>query len=183
MQLTALSAASCTRFCPAAEFAASLTTSCRSIDLGHICRNRDSPATMLDTSDRTVLKVEDHMPYLALLVMLLWVFCLIDVITADDGGVRFLPKIVWLLLVVFLPLAGSLAWLFAGRPVGGGVWGGPGGGNRRASNSAFPEYETRPGRQSAQNPDADAEFLRRCRERAEEQRRLERERRKRDLGF
>ena len=85
MQLTALSAASCTRFCPAAEFAASLTTSCRSIDLGHICRNRDSPATMLDTSDRTVLKVEDHMPYLGLLVMLLWVFCLIDVITAGKS--------------------------------------------------------------------------------------------------
>ncbi len=123
------------------------------------------------------------MPYLGLLVMLLWVFCLIDVITADDGGVRFLPKIVWLLLVVFLPLAGSLAWLFAGRPIGGGIWGGSGDGNRRVSNSAFPEYETRPGRQAAQNPDADAEFLRQCRERAEEQRRLERERRKRDLGF
>lgn len=92
------------------------------------------------------------MPYLGLLVMLLWVFCLIDVITADDGGVRFLPKIVWLLLVVFLPLAGSLAWLFAGRPVGGGIWGGPGGGNRRASNSVFPEYETRPGRQAARIP-------------------------------
>lgn len=125
------------------------------------------------------------MPYVGLLVMLLWVFCLIDVITADDGGVRYLPKIVWLLLVVFLPLAGSLAWLFAGRPIGGGIWGGAGGGSgyRRASNSAFPEYETRPGRQAAQNPEADAEFLRRCRERAEEQRRIERERRNRDLGF
>ncbi|MGV8875751.1 MAG: PLD nuclease N-terminal domain-containing protein [Rhodococcus sp. (in: high G+C Gram-positive bacteria)] len=123
------------------------------------------------------------MPYVGLLVMLLWVFCLIDVITADDGGVRYLPKIVWVLLVVFLPLAGSLAWLFAGRPIGGGIWGGPGGSYQRASNSAFPEYETRPGRQAAQNPQADDVFLRRCRERAEEQRHLERERRKRDLGF
>lgn len=39
---------------------------------------------------------------------LLWVFCLIDVITADDGGVRYLPKMVWLLFVVFVPLAGSV---------------------------------------------------------------------------
>lgn len=124
------------------------------------------------------------MPYLGLLIMLLWVFCLIDVITADGSGVRYLPKIVWLLLVVLLPLAGSLAWLLAGRPVGGGIWGGSGGGRyRRQSMSAFPEYETRPGRQVAQSSDADAEFLRQCRERAEEQRRIERERRRRDLGF
>ncbi|MFI8565569.1 PLD nuclease N-terminal domain-containing protein [Rhodococcus sp. NPDC078407] len=125
------------------------------------------------------------MPYIGLLVMLLWVFCLIDVITADDGGIRYLPKIVWLLLVVFLPLAGSLAWLLAGRPIGGGIWGGAGDGSgyRTAGNSAYPEYEARPGRQAAQNSAADDEFLRRCRERAEEQRQPERERRKRDLGF
>lgn len=124
------------------------------------------------------------MPYFGLLVMLLWVFCLIDAITADEGGIRYLPKIVWILLIVFLPFAGSLAWLVAGRPVGAGIWGGAGGsGYGRASNSAYPEYETRPGRQAAQNPDADAEFLRQCREHAEEQRRIERERRKRDLGF
>lgn len=118
------------------------------------------------------------MPYLGLLIMLLWVFCLIDVITADDGGVRYLPKMVWLLLVVFIPLAGSVVWLVAGRPAGGEIWGGSGGGYRRQSASAFPEYETRPGRQLAQNPEADDEFLRQCRARAEEQRRIERERRR-----
>jgi hypothetical protein len=124
------------------------------------------------------------MPYFGLLVMLLWVFCLIDAITADEGSIRYLPKIMWILLVVFLPFAGSLAWLVAGRPVDGGIWGGPGGGsNNRRSSSVFPEYETRPGRQTAQNPEADAEFLRQCRERAEEQRRVERERRRRDLGL
>ena len=61
------------------------------------------------------------MPYFGLLVMLLWVFCLIDAITADEGGIRYLPKIVWILLIVFLPFAGSLAWLVAGRPVGAGI--------------------------------------------------------------
>ena len=126
----------------------------------------------------------DEMPYFGLLVTLLWVFCLIDVITADDGGVRYLPKMVWLLFVVFVPLAGSVVWLVAGRPIGGGIWGGAGGGStgRRQSSSAFPEYETRPGRQLAQDPEADEEFLRQCRARAEDQRRTERERRQREAG-
>ncbi|WP_037180499.1 PLD nuclease N-terminal domain-containing protein [Rhodococcoides fascians] len=124
------------------------------------------------------------MPYFGVLVLLLWVFALIDVVTADEGGVRYLPKMVWLLLVIFVPLAGSLVWLVAGRPVGGGIWGGSGTDvgvrGRGQGVSAFPEYETRPGRQLAQNPEADEEFLRQCRARAEEQRRIERERRRRD---
>lgn len=110
------------------------------------------------------------MPYLGLLIMLLWVFCLIDVINADEGGIRHLPKMVWLLLVVFVPLAGSIVWLLAGRPIGGGIWGGAGGG-RRQESSAFPEYDAKPGRAVATDPAADEEFLRQCRARAEEQRR------------
>jgi hypothetical protein len=119
-------------------------------------------------------------PYLGLLITVLWVFCLIDVVTADEGTIRYLPKVVWLLLVVFVPLAGSLVWLVAGRPVGGPIWGGPGttSHSARRGASVFPEYETRPGRQVAQNPEADEEFLRRCRARAEDQRRIERERRR-----
>ncbi|MGA9871700.1 MAG: PLD nuclease N-terminal domain-containing protein [Rhodococcus sp. (in: high G+C Gram-positive bacteria)] len=108
------------------------------------------------------------MPYLGLLIMILWVFCLIDVVTADESGVRHLPKMVWLLFVVFIPLAGSLVWLIAGRPVGTGIWGGSDAGQR--SNSAFPEYDAKPGRAVATDPEADEEFLRQCRARAEEQR-------------
>ncbi|RRQ26997.1 PLDc_N domain-containing protein [Rhodococcus sp. Eu-32] len=110
------------------------------------------------------------MPYLGLLIMILWVFCLIDVITADEGGVRHLPKMMWLLLVIFIPLAGSIVWLLVGRPIGGGIWGGAGVPQRR-SNSAYPEYDTRPGRAVGTTPEADEEFLRQCRARAEEQRR------------
>ncbi|KIQ07945.1 hypothetical protein ASG56_15695 [Rhodococcus sp. Leaf7] len=109
------------------------------------------------------------MPYLGLLIAVLWIFCLIDVITADEGGIRHLPKTVWLLLVVFLPLAGSIAWLAAGRPVGGGIWGGPDAGRKRPAG-AYPEYDVRPGRAVAQTPESDEEFLRRCRERAQQQR-------------
>jgi phospholipase D-like protein len=102
-----------------------------------------------------------------LLTLGLWIFCLVDVITTDDGNTRHLPKFGWLLIVLLLPLIGSILWLVAGRPERA---------TARPQSSyergmpAFPEYD-RPGRFAATDADADAEFLRRCRERAEEQRR------------
>lgn len=100
----------------------------------------------------------------------LWLFCLVDVITTDDGDARNLPRITWLLIVLFFPLVGSIIWLVAGRPVR------PVGRARAHERNApaFPEYD-RPGRFAATDAEADAEFLRRCRERAEEQRRKARE--------
>jgi hypothetical protein len=106
------------------------------------------------------------------LVLLLWVFCVVDVITARDA--RHLPKVGWLILVLLFPLVGSVAWLVAGRPSHGAPR--PRANERQAPG--FPEYD-RPGRIAAQDLDADEEFLRRCRERAEEQRRRYREQQKR----
>ncbi|GAA1343356.1 PLD nuclease N-terminal domain-containing protein [Saccharothrix algeriensis] len=100
----------------------------------------------------------------------LWLFCLVDVITTDDGDARNLPKFGWLLIVLFFPLVGSIAWLVAGRPAG--VVRAPRAYERGAP--AFPEYD-RPGRFAASDSESDAEFLRRCRARAEEQRRKARE--------
>lgn len=99
------------------------------------------------------------------LVLVLWVFCVVDVIMSKDDEVRHLPKIGWLILVLLFPLVGSVAWLVAGRP-------------RRSSARSrfereapsFPEYD-RPGRAAGISSESDEEFLRRCRERAEEQRR------------
>ena len=51
---------------------------------------------------------------LALLV--LWVYCIFDVISSDEALVRNLPKMVWLVVVVFIPTIGSVAWLALGRP-------------------------------------------------------------------
>jgi phospholipase D-like protein len=101
----------------------------------------------------------------------LWLFCLIDVITTGDGDTRNLPRMGWLLIVLFFPLVGSIVWLVAGRPIGA-VARRPGAHER--DMPAYPEYD-RPGRFAATDSDADAEFLRRCRERAEEQRRKARE--------
>ena len=110
-----------------------------------------------------------------LLVLVLWVFSVIDVIISDEGLIRYLPKTAWLLLVLFFPLAGSIAWLAAGRPTGQAL--------PRAYERAvpqFPEYD-RPGRAAATSPEEDEAFLRRLRERAEEQRRAY-EQRKRAEG-
>jgi hypothetical protein len=104
------------------------------------------------------------------LVLVLWVFCVVDVITSKDDEVRHLPKLAWLVLVLLFPLVGSVAWLVAGRPRRGPRRLGP----YEREAGAFPEYD-RPGRAAGLSPESDDEFLRRCRERAEEQRRRARE--------
>ncbi len=124
----------------------------------------------------------DHNPAMirflpAVLVFVLWVFCVVDVIGTPERRVRHLPKVAWIILVLFFPLVGSLAWLLVGRS-----------GRERpltreqGAAPGFPEYE-RPGRAAAADPEKDAEFLRQVRERAEEQRRrYEAERRRREEG-
>ena len=51
-----------------------------------------------------------------LLILGLWAFCLVDIVTTDEDACRHLPKLLWLLLVLLVPLAGSIVWLLAGRP-------------------------------------------------------------------
>jgi hypothetical protein len=69
----------------------------------------------------------------------LLVYCLIDCIQSDSAAVRNLPKVAWILLIIFFPLVGGIAWLVAGRP------------SRRP----------RPAATRAIAPDDDPEFLRR----------------------
>jgi len=57
---------------------------------------------------------------LALVEVVLLVYCVLNVITTPEAEVRNLPKLLWLLLVVVLPLVGGIAWLVAGRPQGRG---------------------------------------------------------------
>ncbi len=51
----------------------------------------------------------------------LWIFCIIDVITADASSVRNLEKGWWVLIVLLFSVVGSLVWLVAGRPQNRGV--------------------------------------------------------------
>ncbi|KRC59409.1 hypothetical protein ASE14_15065 [Agromyces sp. Root81] len=46
------------------------------------------------------------------------VIALIDIIMRDEWQVRHLPKFGWILLVIFLPLVGSLLWFLLGREYG-----------------------------------------------------------------
>jgi hypothetical protein len=109
------------------------------------------------------------------LPLVLAIYCLVSAIISRPEDIRHLPKIAWILIILFFPFLGSITWLLAGRPVAAQ--------SRRSRLERpapeFPEYD-RPGRAAAADPEADAEFLRKVRERAEEQRRRAAEQKKRE---
>ena len=106
--------------------------------------------------------------FAGLVELVLVVYCVLSVITTPEPEVRNLPKLLWLVLILFVPIVGSIAWLVAGRPAGPVRAGGL---PYKGNTGRFPEYD-RPGRAVPQNPDDDEAFLRGLRERAEEQRRM-----------
>ncbi|MCK0515655.1 PLDc N-terminal domain-containing protein [Williamsia sp. DF01-3] len=108
------------------------------------------------------------MPYLGAIVLMVMIAALLDIV-GSEAGVRGLPRWGCLLLVLVLPLAGSIVWFIAGRPVSAG-YRQQRSGSGRASALGFPGYDE-PGRFEPADPAADAEFLRQVRARAETQRR------------
>jgi hypothetical protein len=50
-----------------------------------------------------------------LVPLALAIYALVDCISSKDDEVKHLPKLVWLLLIVFAWVIGPLAWIFAGR--------------------------------------------------------------------
>lgn len=61
------------------------------------------------------------MPFLfSLLVIALMIGALIDIITRDSALVKHLPKMVWIIIVILLPLIGSILWFAIGREYGEG---------------------------------------------------------------
>ncbi|SKB03205.1 Phospholipase_D-nuclease N-terminal [Agreia bicolorata] len=69
------------------------------------------------------------MPVMTVVLFALMIGALVDIILRRDDQVKHLPKIVWVLLVVFLPLIGSILWFVIGReysqPVNLGGFGDP----------------------------------------------------------
>lgn len=55
---------------------------------------------------------------LAVVGLFIWVYSVIDVIQADQAKVRRLPKGVWVVVTITLPVVGAIAWFLAGRPGG-----------------------------------------------------------------
>jgi len=89
-----------------------------------------------------------YLPFLFEFALLL--YALVDCIQTDERRIRNLPKLVWVIVVVLIPFAGPVAWLFAGRPA-------------RESGSAnwpvkMPPVVERP-RERPLAPDDDPEFL------------------------
>ena len=66
---------------------------------------------------------------LGLVVLALWIYSLVSCILTPESQVRGVPKALWLVVIVLLPLLGSVLWLGVGRergvprvrPVGGSV--------------------------------------------------------------
>jgi hypothetical protein len=102
---------------------------------------------------------------LALLSLLAFAYCLLDLVTSRREDVRTLPKPAWF-VVLLVPVLGPAAWYLAGRPAAGSGRTGP-----RVLPGAAPP---------ASSPDDDEEFLRELRRRAEEQRRQAERQRKQD---
>src|SRR5688500_4489968 len=54
--------------------------------------------------------------FLFFVLFLFWIWALFDCISTDAARCRNLPKVVWVILVIFLPDIGALAWVLLGRP-------------------------------------------------------------------
>jgi hypothetical protein len=77
---------------------------------------------------------------------------LISCLSTEDDDIAALPRIAWILIILFFPLIGSIAWFVAGRTrtKPRKTW---------RPGTGFPEYE-RP-----RAPDDDPDFLRSLRDR------------------
>jgi hypothetical protein len=83
-----------------------------------------------------------------LAVLALWLYCLFDVITMPDGETRNLPKVLWVLIVVFLGPIGGTFWLLLGRPRG-----------PRPAGPTPPQPPRRKRPEPPKGPDDDPDFL------------------------
>ena len=52
---------------------------------------------------------------LSIVTLVAMVVALVDIITRDESQVKHLPKVFWIILVILLPLIGSVLWFGIGR--------------------------------------------------------------------
>lgn len=88
------------------------------------------------------------------ILLLLWIWAVLDVIATDSVVVRNLPKGTWIMLVVFVPTVGAVAWLLLGRPEYASM---SLGGNYRQPPRDPDRY--RPRAPAARGPDDDPDFI------------------------
>jgi hypothetical protein len=56
----------------------------------------------------------------AIVTLALMIFSIIDCSRTAENSIRSLPKWAWLVIIIFVPAIGSIAWIIAGRPKGNG---------------------------------------------------------------
>ncbi len=56
----------------------------------------------------------------AIITLALMIFSIIDCSRTTENNIRSLPKWAWLVIIIFVPAIGSIAWIIAGRPKGNG---------------------------------------------------------------
>ncbi|MGI5523003.1 PLD nuclease N-terminal domain-containing protein [Micromonospora sp. CA-259024] len=95
---------------------------------------------------------------LFLVQIALAVCALISCLSAEEGQIRALPRIAWVLIILFFPLVGSIAWFVAGREPRSAAGKGWSGGHRSAERQ----------RPRPVAPDDDPEFLRSVQDRAKQ---------------
>lgn len=83
--------------------------------------------------------------------IILAALALISCLSAEESEIRALPRLVWVLIILFFPLIGSIAWFAAGRPADPAKQTGT-----RPAASGFPERQ----RPRPVAPDDDPDFLR-----------------------
>jgi hypothetical protein len=101
--------------------------------------------------------------FLFLIGLVLTILALISCLSAEDGEVRTLPRVVWAFVILLLPVVGAILYFSAGRPLPdpakGGISGGGGG-----SGAGSRIWRTATGLSTRQHkvlaPDDDPEFLR-----------------------
>ena len=67
------------------------------------------------------------------------IYAVIDCLGSDDTEIRGLPKPLWLLVIVALPLVGGVMWILFGRAPSSG-WGGGGGRLRTIGPDDDPDF-------------------------------------------
>lgn len=106
----------------------------------------------------------------------LMLYCIVDIVSTPSSAVRIMPKLPWAIVVLFLPLIGSAAWLLAGRPLDAGL--APGSTSRHSASDGA-ERPPRGGRNGGsapeppprpRGPDDDPDFLRRINDRLRRER-------------
>lgn len=102
-----------------------------------------------------------------------FVFTLVDVIRRDSSLVKFLPKLVWVFVVILIPLLGGILWWTLGRDYG----------ERVVTTTKYPERMANPAPRPVERRSTEQQLADLEREEREERLRAEIARKRRERGL